>query len=194
MISLLFVFTVYLYLLSVVGAFHLTHHDTSVRRIARGNTLAMSQKIRGRYTDTVPLTLFRICGKSRNIVLREYAVQTAKGSRSYDLTLAEDGLVHPAPLDDVFIGPNGASLRPAGINMWDIVSSRAGITNVLEIPEGVKIPEGLVLLHEHVDHYSLQCTKPMKRKALEGFMNQFIADFPFYSRDEYFEKYPLPQR
>ena len=172
MISLLFAFTVYLYLLSVVGAFHLTRHDTSVRRIVRGNTLAMNQKIRGRYTETVPLTLFRICGKSRNIVLREYAVQTAKGSRSYDLTLAEDGLVHPAPLDDVFIGPNGASLRPAGINMWDIVSSRAGITNVLEIPEGVKIPEGLVLLHEHGDHYSLQCTKPMKRKALEG-MNQF---------------------
>lgn len=154
----------------------------------------LSQKIIGRYTDTVPLALFRICGKSRNVILREHAVQMAKGSRSYDLTLAEDGLVHPAPLDDVFIGPNGASLRPAGINMWDIVSSRRGITNVLEIPDGVMIPEGLVLLHEHGDHYSLQCTKPIKRKALEGLMNQFIADFPFYSKEEYFSKYPLAHR
>lgn len=149
------------------------------------------KKIIGRYTNSVPLTLFRICGKSRNIVLREYAVQRAKGSRSYDLTLGEDGLVHPAPLDGMFIGPNGASLRPAGINMWDILSSREGITNVLEIPEGVKIPEELVLLHEHGDHYSLQCTKPMKRNALEGIMNEFIADFPFYSSEEYFNKYPL---
>eukprot|EP01039_Chlorochromonas_danica_P005313 gene5315-5848_t len=176
------------------------------RTVTIGNTLRkltpspvfgrrwLSQKILGRYTDTVPLTLFRICGKSRNVVLREHAVQMAKGSRSYDLTLGEDGLVHPAPLDDVFIGPNGASLRPAGINMWDIVSSRRGITNVLEIPAGVKIPEGLVLLHEHGDHYSLQGTKPMKRKALEGIMNQFIADFPFYSKEEYFQKYPLAQR
>lgn len=154
----------------------------------------LSQQILGRYTDTVPLPLFRICGKSRNVVLREYAVQMAKGSRSYDLTLGEDGLVHPAPLDNVFIGPNGASLRPAGINLWDIVSSRRGITNILEIPAGVKIPEGLVLLHEHGDHYSLQGTQPMKRKALEALMNKFVADFPFYTKEEYFQKYPLAQR
>lgn len=71
------------------------------------------QQIIARYTDRFPTALFRICGKSRSIVLREYAVQTSKGSRSFDVTLAEDGLIHPSPLDDIFIGPNGASLRPA---------------------------------------------------------------------------------
>eukprot|EP01039_Chlorochromonas_danica_P011760 gene11760-13219_t len=101
------------------------------------SALQYAQKILGRYTKIVPLTLFRICGKSRSIVLQEYAVQKAKGSRSYDLTLGEDG--------------------------------REGTTNVLEIPAGVKIPEELVILHEHGDHYSLQ-------------------------DEEFFEKYPLAQR
>jgi hypothetical protein len=147
-----------------------------------------------RYPDQFPITLFRICGKSRSVVLREYATQIAKGSRLFDVTLAEDGLIHPAPLDDVFIGPNGASLRPAGINLWDIVSGRRGIVNMLEIPCGTKLPKGLVLLHEHGDHYSLQCTDPIKRKALEALMNEFVKDFPFYSKEEYFSKYPLAHR
>lgn len=147
--------------------------------------------IAGRYTDTIPVTLFRICGKNRNVVLREKAVQFAKGSRSYDLTLDENGLVQPAPLSGVFIGPNGASLRPAGINMWDLVSSRRGITNILEVPAGAKIPKQLVLLHEIGDHYSLQCAEPMKRRELEKLIDQFFRDFPFYSSEEFFEKYPL---
>lgn len=151
------------------------------------------QKIIARY-DEIPLTLFRICGKSRNIVLREYEVQIAKGSTSFDVTLADDGLIHPAPLDNVFIGPNGASLRPAGINMWDILSMRSGPTNILEVPAGLKLPKELVLLHEHGDHYSLQCTSPMKRKEVEAIMNQFIKDFPFYPKIEYFKKYPLARR
>jgi hypothetical protein len=153
-----------------------------------------SQQIIARYTDVVPISLFRICAKSRNVVLREYEVQIAKGSRSYDVTLAKDGLIYPAPLDNVFIGPNGASLRPAGINMWDILSERKGVTNVLEVPKGTKIPEGLVLLHEHGDHYSLQCTAPMKRKALETLMNSFVKELPFYPKNDYFDKYPLAQR
>jgi hypothetical protein len=125
------------------------------------------------------------------VVLRERAVQVAKGSQSFDVTLAEDKLIHPAPLDGKFIGPNGASLRPLGINMWDILAGRKGITNVMEIPAGTKIPAGLVLLHEHGDHYSLQCTEPMKRKALEAMMNEFLKDMPFYSKEEYFKKYPI---
>jgi hypothetical protein len=153
-----------------------------------------SQKILVRYIDTVPMTLFRICGESRYVILKEYAVQIAKGSHRYDLTIGEDGLVHPAPLDDVYIGKNGASLLSAGVTMWETVSIRRGITNILEIPSGVKIPDGLVLLHEGADTYSLQCTKPMKRKALERLINEFTADFPFYSKEEYVKKYPLPHR
>lgn len=152
------------------------------------------QKIIARYTQQFPISLFRICGKSRAVRLREYAVQTAKGSRVFDVTLAEDNLIHPAPLDDIFIGPNGASLRPAGINLWDIISGKQGTVNLLEIPAGSKLPDGLVLLHEHGDHYSLQCTRSMTRKALEALMNEFLKDFPFYSKDEYFNKYPLARR
>ena len=151
------------------------------------------RKIIARYTDIFPEALFRICGKSKKFVLREHAIQVAKGSPSYDLTLAEDGLVHPAPLDDVFIGPNGASLRPLGVNMWDLLTTKRGITNVLEIPAGTKIPESLVLLHEHADNFSLQCTQPMQRKALEALMNEFSKELPFYPKNEYFTRHPISE-
>ena len=72
------------------------------------------QKIIARYT-TVPLKLFRIVGSNNKVILREKEKQFSKGSRSYDYTATSDGLLHPAPLDDYFFGPNGVSLRPAGV-------------------------------------------------------------------------------
>jgi hypothetical protein len=151
------------------------------------------RKIIARYTDKIPITLFRIYAGGKKVKLRDYDIQVAKGSASYDLRL-KDGLVHPAPLDDIFIGPNGATLRPAGINMWDILSSRKGVTNILEIPAGTPIPKDLVLLHEHGDHYSLQCVKPIRLKHLEDLMNGYFYDLPILSKKEFFVKYPLPSR
>ena len=55
----------------------------------------------------VPLTLFRIGNKKPK--LRDYEIQIAKGSRSYDLKLDENGLVLPA-VGDKFIGPNGIKI------------------------------------------------------------------------------------
>ncbi len=166
---------------------------TSVRCMSSATTEGGKKKIVARYTDQVPVTLFRIYGSKPGVVLREYAAQQARGLRAYDLVLGADGLVHPAPLDDVFIGPNGASLRPRGTNMWDLLIQRRGATNVMEIPEGTKLPQGLVLLHEHGDHYSLQCTTAMTRKALEKLMNQFFVSHGFttYSKEEFFNKFPL---
>ena len=37
---------------------------------------------------------------------------------------------------------------------------------VFRIPKGVHLPDDLCILHEHTDHYSLQCTKPMSLQGL----------------------------
>jgi hypothetical protein len=88
----------------------------------------------------------------------------------YDLKLQQDGLVHPASLDNTYIGPNGASL----------------------LQEETTIPNDLVLLHEHGDHYSLQSVKPISIKGLQDLINAFIHNLPFHSKEEYFIKYPIP--
>ena len=166
--------------------------NTCIFNSSRYFTTTSGKKlIIGRY-NTLPISLYRICNTSRKIVLRDYNVQKAKGLASYDLILNKDGIVEPSPLTNEFLGPNGASLRPAGTNMFDIVSNRKGVTNILEIPKDTVLPEGLVLLHEHGDHYSLQCSKPMKLKELHSLMNNFLKDFPFYGKAEYFAKHPYP--
>lgn len=164
-----------------------------VSALRAASTAASGQspsKIVARYTVT-PIKLFRICGAKKSIVLREHAKQLAKGSRAYDYTGRPDGLIHPAPLDGTFIGPNGASFRPATINMWDVLSQRKG-ANVIEIPENSQLPEDLVMLHERDDHYSLQGTRPMKPSELTKKMNAWIEKFEMYPKDTYFERYPLP--
>jgi hypothetical protein len=58
---------------------------------------ALGQPLLGRYT-VVPVDLFRI-NASANVILRDYEAQKKKGRSSFDVKLAEDGLVHPKPGD-----------------------------------------------------------------------------------------------
>jgi hypothetical protein len=147
-------------------------------------------KIIGRYS-VLPIKLFRITTKNKSIRLREQGKQLARGSRAFDYTISPDGKIHPAPLDGTFCGPNGASFRPATINMWDILSKTKGNTYVLELPEGTKLPDELVMLHERDDHYSLQCTVAMTPDQLSKRMNAFISSFEAYPKETYYERYPL---
>lgn len=162
-----------------------------LRKLTRIVSREASSKIEGFYTES-PIALFRIVTKANKITLREYSKQLAKGSHSFDYVLGENGLINPAPLDGFFIGPNGASLRPATINMWDILSHRSGETYVTEIPQGTKIPDGLILLHERDDHYSLQCSVAMKPTMLVSKINAFLGTCKSYTSQEYFKKNPLP--
>lgn len=161
---------------------------TSVRRQVR----AMSSMAIVRHTVT-PLQLFRVQA-GKNVILRDYASQMAKKSQSFDLRLNEKGLVLPLPVDQtnftgndltfrfagelIYVtGPNGASLRPGGYNMGEILLRYRGKFNLIQIPAGIvstalcvkswvdwfagiAIPAGLILIHEHSDHYSLQTTEP----------------------------------
>ncbi|KAI8817765.1 uncharacterized protein EV422DRAFT_539870 [Fimicolochytrium jonesii] len=70
---------------------------------------------------------------------------------------AEADLVH----SDI-AGPNGASVRPNGAFLQEVVRGfRGKNTTIWRIPAGTDLPPDLVLLHEHTDHHSIQCMRPM---------------------------------
>lgn len=161
-----------------------------VQRALLSAVTTNKQKLIARYT-TVPLKLFRIVGSNNKVILREKEKQFSKGSRSYDYTASSDALLHPAPLDDYFIGPNGASLRPAGGQMWEILSTQTGVVKVIEIPEGTHLPPDMVILHEHTDHYSLQTTKSIKPSVFSKNVTEFLSKFEVYPKEVYFERYPF---
>lgn len=48
------------------------------------------------------------------------------------------------------------SLRPSGLHMWDILTTFSGKFFIIKIPKDTKLPDDLVLMLEHGDHYSLQ--------------------------------------
>ncbi|KAI0323967.1 hypothetical protein GY45DRAFT_487068 [Cubamyces sp. BRFM 1775] len=144
----------------------------------------------GRYNH-VPVELARV-QSGRNVRLRDYETQKALKRFSYDLKLV-DGKVMPADGPN-FIGPNGCSLRePLSPTFQEVVRNFRG-ANILVyvLKEGTPLPETLQILHEHSDHYSLQCTKPMTLDELNAectkFINehgrtldkeQFDAEYPF---------------
>lgn len=146
--------------------------------------------IRARY-EVVPLDLYRFSTTDKSIKLRDSKSRAARGIASYDIKIHEDGLVHPAPLDNILIGPNGASLRPAGVNMCDLITERGSRSLILELEKGLVIPKGLVLLHEFSDHFSLQGTFPMCLEELEDLMNAFSKSCNLLTADEYLEKNPV---
>ena len=143
----------------------------------------------GRYTAAFPpLDLFRFAGR---VQLRERGAQAALKRTSFDYTLGADGLVHPATTAH-FIGPNGCSLRPAGPTLYELVAHRRGDARVVLIPGGTPMPPGLVLLHEHSDHYSLQTSAPCKPAELNARLNAFFKSLPtVLTRDEYLQRYPI---
>ncbi|CAF0780093.1 unnamed protein product [Brachionus calyciflorus] len=117
----------------------------------------INQKLLGRYTKTFPITLFRL-QPGYDVKLREFFRQQAKNLPSYDFKIMKDGLIHPMTTDE-FIQPNGISGKCIYI-----------------IKEGVQLPENLVLLHEHTDHYSLQTTIACKEEDLNKRLTRFLKE------------------
>ncbi|XP_004343292.1 hypothetical protein CAOG_07433 [Capsaspora owczarzaki ATCC 30864] len=88
-----------------------------------------------------------------------------------------------------FLGPNGASLRPAASpTLHEVLCNWRGNCILYKIPAGTPLPAGLTLLHEHSDHYSLQTTKPISLPDLQKAMTAFIAPFKLQqTREEFLE-------
>ena len=117
---------------------------------------AMCAKIIARY-HTLQEHIYRVQNSPR-VAARVWS----QGARVWDVTLAADGLVHPAPFDNRFIGPNGLSMRPMGMRLIDhvnLLTKPGRFPYIMCIEKGTKLPPELTLLHERGDHFSLQTTQ-----------------------------------
>ncbi|KAE8189224.1 hypothetical protein CF336_g5829 [Tilletia laevis] len=148
----------------------------------------------GRYTDSFPVELFRVNGGDR-IFLRDYHKQRSLGRNGFDITLGEDQLVHPRPGAD-YSGRNGLSMRPLNPVLTENVERfNSPSARIFRLPEGTSLEgSGLVLLHEHTDHYSLQTTESVTLEEL----NQRLTDFctkvgELLTKEEWLERYASQQ-
>ncbi|KAG5638123.1 hypothetical protein H0H81_001726 [Sphagnurus paluster] len=153
--------------------------------------LTPSRPLIARYTEKVPVDLARV-QSGRNVKLRDYETQVKLKRFSYDLKL-QDGKVLPAEGDN-FIGPNGCSLRePLSPTFQEVVRNFRGTNIIISvIPEGTPLPPTLTILHEHSDHFSLQCTKPMTLDELNNELTKFItANAKTLDKEQFDEEYPF---
>ena len=141
----------------------------------------MSSFVVKRFTQ-LPLTLFRI-QPLLPVNLRNFEDQQRKGRASFDLKTV-NGLVHPA-VGNSFTGPNGMSLRPSSDVMRDILVNFRGSPLVYQLPTGLVLPEGLVILHEHSDHYSLQTTMPISLPELNAKMTTFLTSLQSCTKEQF---------
>jgi len=134
------------------------------------------KRLIGRYTGTLPTSLFRI-QNGVDVKLRPEALARAAGRLSYDITEQPDGLVWPVdPKEPLFRGPNGMSMRPLGHMLSVIVGTfKASRAMVFEVPEGTPLPPELLLLHEHTDHFAVQPAERMTLTAFNAALTRFLA-------------------
>ncbi|KAJ7696699.1 hypothetical protein B0H17DRAFT_1168043 [Mycena rosella] len=140
----------------------------------------------------LPVDLARV-QSGLNVRLRDYETQKALKRFSYDLKVQPDGLVHPADGPN-FIGPNGCSMRePLSPTFQEVVRNfRGSNVGVFVINKGTILPETLTLLHEHSDHFSLQCTRPMALDELNEELTKFVTTHArVLNKEEFDEEYPF---
>ena len=170
------------------------------------------QLLKGIYRDTTPVTLIRMQGP-KIVSLRVESAQRAAGKTSFDLALAppklsthlsnikvsepssSSPLLVAAPRDPEekrFLGPNGMSMRPLGPMLAVLLHNFKGRCNVFEVPEGTKIPKGLILFHEHSDHFAVQPAEEMTlselNKQLTAFLNQ--PDVIMSDKASFYNRHP----
>jgi len=138
----------------------------------------------------VPLTIYRIQA-NLPVRLRDYDSQMALGRTSFDLKL-HNGLVLPMPLESEFHTPNGMSLRPAGENMRQILENFRGSPRIYRFQEYMALPEGLILFHEHTDHYSLQTSVPTPLDELNQKLTMLLESLPSVTKEQWLDWYNDP--
>jgi hypothetical protein len=138
----------------------------------------------GKYSDKFPYTLFAIQkSKVPKLKLREQAEQLAKNLSNYDC-VAVDGNILPLA-EDKYIQPNGMSLRPNTLQEWNLIADRGGKVYVVEIPFGSPIPEDMILVHEFLDHFSLQPARVMPVEDFNIKVSKFLRTLRVYTRAEW---------
>lgn len=138
-----------------------------------------------RYTQ-LPLTLYRIQPRLP-VALRDYDTQMAKGRKSFDLKLDKNGFVQPM-VGSHFTTPNGMTLRPASDTMVQILKSFRGEPIVYHLLCGMEMPSGLVVYHEHTDHYSLQTSEPIQFEEFNKRLTEFLRSLPSQTREQFLKQ------
>ncbi|KAJ7054406.1 hypothetical protein C8F01DRAFT_995402 [Mycena amicta] len=142
-------------------------------------------------TTNVPVELARV-QSGKKVTLRDYETQRALKRFSYDLKL-QNGYVEPAPGPN-FIGPNGCSLRePSSPTFQEVVRNFRGRDIMIYVlKEGIPLPPTLTILHEHSDHYSMQCTERMTLDDLNAELTAFISKHGrVLDKEQFDEEYPF---
>ncbi|KAK4151342.1 hypothetical protein C8A00DRAFT_17241 [Chaetomidium leptoderma] len=139
------------------------------------------------YTE-FPMTMFRL-NAGNTIKLRAYSA--AKPNKSYDVVTYDGDFVRPTDDFTQYHHPNGASMRPEGKVLTGLVDNFKG-NNVMvyKVPKGTSVPEDLLLVHEHTDHYSLQPRVQMSVEDLNAKLDSFYSTFATaFKREKWLEKY-----
>lgn len=137
---------------------------------------ALNKPLLGRYAAVTPVTLFRIQPAVR-VQLRAGTLEALRSTRRpFDIELDGSSVAPRDPAEARFLGPNGISMRPPGPALRLIVGTfRAPSCVLYEVPRGTPIPPGLVLLHEHTDHFAMQPAARMPLSELDAALTAFLA-------------------
>lgn len=105
---------------------------------------------------------------------------------------------------------NGASVRPKGPSMAEVVREFKGKNTtiyrlpkgecllyepyrliLIKVTQGTELPEDLVVLHEHADHHSIQCTRPMKLEELNEALTRCCKEKgEKMTKQDYVDRFP----
>lgn len=150
----------------------------------------MAAQIIARHSE-VPQLLLR-AQQGLRVRLRKYAA--GRGLRRetfYDVKLGEDGLVHPSPVSKESTGPNGIYLFPPGGDFQEMLDYFRKEPVIFRLKQGTKLPPYFVLLHDHVDMFSLQTLEPVSPTVLNKRMTAFLGQFPRMTVKEYLQEFGL---
>jgi len=132
----------------------------------------------------LPYALFRV-QRRLPVALRDHDEQMAQGRTSFDLK-SVNGIVHPME-GDKFHTPNGMSLRPISFTQLKLTNAFKGDFRIYELAEGLELPAGLVAIHEHSDHFSLQVTEPTALVDFNLKLTALLKSSPSFTKQEHLE-------
>mmetsp|Transcript_5306 Transcript_5306/g.11732 ORF Transcript_5306/g.11732 Transcript_5306/m.11732 type:complete len:101 (+) Transcript_5306:179-481(+) len=67
-----------------------------------------------------------------------------------------------------------------------------GNVTVYRMQEGMDMPDGLIVLHERDDHYSLQTEEPVELDELNQRLTSFLEELPSQTRDQFVDQLEDP--
>ena len=142
----------------------------------------MGKKIVGRFL-TFPAELCR--AQNGAVCLREW-----KPSKpSYDVTISSNGMVSGAVMKgSSWPGPNGMSMRTPENSIQLVTSYKGRAPRIYKIPKNTPVPDGLVLLLDNDQHYSLQPLNEMSKTDLDTRLQTFLDGLHFEPKTAWLER------